>query len=198
MKSNIDPRAKTIWDKSDTGYKNYQVYITGKTNRFELTLIDLLYISNFKGGYAIIGEKEQEVNVKLRVYSEKLREINRTFDSKKLSQLTDAEIKKLVEDVESVVVLTHKKNSTKIDGFGPSYLSALLSSFFPELIPILDRRILLNLKLADKNDLNSQGQVKSIEKFYGRLIQKIAKIVKKSTSKTIRDIDREEFIKKIE
>ena len=196
-KNNIDKKAENKWKKANNCYENYQNFIKGKTDRFELTLIDLLYISNFKGGNATIGEKEQEVNEKLLAYSEKLRKISKTFKSKKLSQLTDPEIKKLVGYIESVSDLTEKEN-TKIDGFGPSYLSALLSAYFPRLIPILDRRVLLNLKVVDKNDLNSQDQVKKIGKFYGELIQKIAKLAKKNTLKTIRNIDREIFIKKIE
>ena len=44
-----DKRATTQWDKSSISYKNYQSYIANKPQKFELTLIDLLYISNFKG-----------------------------------------------------------------------------------------------------------------------------------------------------
>jgi len=116
-------------------------------------LIDLLYIKNFKGGNATINEDEQIINEKLRdYYLEELQEIDKAFNSKKLSELKDDEIKNLIEYVNSISDLT-TNDETKIDGFGVSYLSALLSSYFPELIPIVDRRVLIKLKKM-KSKLN--------------------------------------------
>ena len=113
----------------------------------------MLYIKNFKGGNATINEDEQIINEKLRdYYLEELQEIDKAFNSKKLSELKDDEIKNLIEYVNSISDLT-TNDETKIDGFGVSYLSALLSSYFPELIPIVDRRVLIKLKKM-KSKLN--------------------------------------------
>ena len=57
------------WNKSLVSYDNYQIYIKQKRERFDLKLIDLLYISNFKGGNSTINEKEISVNQKLISYS---------------------------------------------------------------------------------------------------------------------------------
>ena len=60
--------------------------------------------------------------------------------------------------------LTKMKTSTKIDGIGVSYLSALLNAYFPNLIPILDRRMLINLKLVKRADLvESTKQIKKLK-----------------------------------
>ena len=95
--------------------------------------------------------------------------------------------------VDEIVRLTDKESTrTKIDGFSSSYLSALLNAHFPDLIPILDRRLLINLVLVTKSDEDSQGQIKNIKSFYGSLIKRFAEIVKES-GKGIREVDREYF-----
>jgi uncharacterized protein (DUF2164 family) len=189
--------AKIKWGKSDISYKNYQAFIKNKNDRFSLSLIDLLYISNFKGGNATINEEEGVINRKLTSYSDKLREIEKTFISKNLFDLTEMQIDKLIQIVESICNLTKKEVETKIDGFSASYLSALLSAYFPNLIPILDRRVLINLKLVQNNDINKAGQIKDIQMFYAPLIKKIAKISKQEPHKMLREIDEDIFIKNL-
>lgn len=142
------------WNKSLIGYDNYQIYIKQKRERFDLKLIDLLYISNFKGGNSTINEKEISVNQKLISYSILLKAIEDAFNLKELSQLSNEEIMELILKVNIICNLTHKDTNTKIDGFSISYLSALLSSYFPNLLPILDRRVLINLNLVTKDDID--------------------------------------------
>ena len=89
-------REVTNWEKSDISYQNYLNYIAQKQNRYELTLIDLLYISNFKGGNATINEPELAIHKKLASYSEKFREIEEDFKGKTLAELTDKQLKNLV------------------------------------------------------------------------------------------------------
>jgi len=128
----------------------------------------------------------------LKFYSSELEKIDLRFDNKrKLSQLADDEVGELINLVLDISKLCFK-NETKIDGFGVSYLSALLSAYFPDLIPILDRRVLINLKIPTIEKL-STGQIKDIHKHYGLLIMEMAK-ESKNRSKSIRDIDREYFI----
>ena len=43
----MDKAAETKWDKAAISLENYKEYYKKKTNKFDLTLIDLLYISNF-------------------------------------------------------------------------------------------------------------------------------------------------------
>lgn len=185
------------WDKSEISYQNYKEYIRNKTDYYKLTFIDLLYISNFKGGNATINERETVINQKLIHYSDWFKEIDKSFHGRILSDLTDGEIDNLIKMVDEIVKLTDKESTrTKIDGFSSSYLSALLNSHFPDLIPILDRRLLINLVLVTKSDEDSQGQIKNIKSFYGSLIKRFAEIVKES-GKSIRETDKEYFSKSI-
>ena len=183
------------WDKSEISYQNYQEYIRNKTDYFKLTFIDLLYISNFKGGNATINERESVINQRLIHYSDGFKEIDKSYHGRIISYLSEGEIDDLIKMVEEIVRLTDKESlHSKIDGFSSSYLSALLNAHFPNLIPILDRRLLKNLKIVEDSDEVSQGQIKNIKSFYGSLIKQFAEIVKK-TGKSIREIDKEYFSK---
>tara|TARA_R110002167_G_scaffold134051_7_gene319389 strand:- start:8521 stop:8706 length:186 start_codon:yes stop_codon:yes gene_type:complete len=55
---NIDKRAEKQWQKSKYSFENYINYISRKKDKYHLSLLDLLYISNFKGGNATINEPE--------------------------------------------------------------------------------------------------------------------------------------------
>ena len=84
--------------------------------------------------------------------------------------------------------------SNNINGFKYSYMSALLHAYFPNLLPILDRRILINLELVTINDIDSTKQVKKIEQFYGSLVNKFRDILIADKTKLIRNVDYEIFI----
>ena len=187
-----DKSAVSRWDKSNISYKNYKEYLSNKPERFVLSLIDLLFISNFKGGNASIHEDVFVVNEKLISYSEKLKNIDNRFGDRKLNEMTGKENDELIDLVMEICALTNNKASTKIDGFGPSYLSALLNAYFPDLIPILDRRVLINLKLVRKTNVRS-GQILKIEDFYAPLIKKFAELSKQNKNRSFRDIDRKYF-----
>ena len=181
------------WKKSDISYKNYQDYIGKKVDKYELKLVDLLYVSNFKGGNATINEKETEINKKLIHYTKGLKAIDIEFQGRKLSELTSSEIEDLVLLVHKIVNLTDKESpDSRIDGFSASYLSALLNAYFPNLLPILDRRLLINLKLVLEKNWDSKKQIKDIKSFYKQLILEIARIVRES-GKSIREVDRQYF-----
>ena len=93
--------------------------------------------------------------------------------------------------------LTCKNSETRIDGFSVSYLSALLQAYFPSLIPILDRRVLINLHLVSESDRDKQDQIKNIQQFYKPLIEKIA-FISKEKKQTLRAIDKDLFVISIE
>ena len=145
-----------------------------------------------------INEDELRIKDKLKLYSKSFKEIEAEFGSQILADLTDKEISGLIEKVKLLCSLTRKQtdSKSKIDGFSVSYLSALLNCYFPNLLPILDRRVLINLDLVTDRDINKQGQIIDIERFYEDLIFKMRE---KSIleNKSLRQIDKELFIIKI-
>ena len=189
--------AETKWDKSSISFKNYQNYINKKEDKFKLTLIDLLYISNFKGGNATTHEPEDTIEEKLKFYTDILIKIDNKFKDKELAELNNNEVEELWILIEKICNLTNKNLKTKIDGFSVSYLSALLNAYFTKLIPILDRRILINMKLVESKDLYKSKQVKDIFTFYKSLILKMKK-ESETTKQSIRDIDYKYFIMQID
>lgn len=192
----IDKRAKTQWEKSEVSFINFQNYIKHKDSKFHLTLIDLLYISNFKGGNATINEPEKQIEEKLKNYSKILIEIDSKFGNKSLNEINDKELQELYILIQKICTLTDKNSNVKIDGFSVSYLSALLNGYFINLIPILDRRVLINLNLVGDNDITKEGQIKNILKFYEVLIYKMRKLsIEKNQS--IRDLDKAYFIERL-
>ena len=191
MNTNINKRTLTNWEKSEKSLLNYQKYISRKADRFQLNLIDLLYISNFKGGNATINEDERIIEVKLEAYSRVLLSIDKEYSHKTLVQLSD--LQRLIELGIEFINLS-KKSETAIDGFKSSFLSTLLHSYFPNLFPILDRRLLINLDLISETNLSKDKQVKDIAQFYSNLIEKVQEICRFS-NKTIREMDKDYFNK---
>lgn len=195
MRTGIDKRATTLWDKSNKSYINYQNYLERKEDKFRLTMVDLLCISNFKGGFGSIHEEEKEVRRKLIAYSKVLVEIDARFGGRELWELSEEQCDELIGLIKRACDLTKMKTSTKIDGIGVSYLSALLNAYFPKLIPIIDRRILINMKLVAQKDVR-YGQIVDIENFYEPLVKRVATIWRESGT-DIREIDEAYFKRKL-
>ena len=188
-------KESTRWEKADISYRNYMDFILRKEERYELSLIDLLYVSNFKGGNASINEKESFVNQKLRRYSSQLRAIHEDFGDRRLADLSSAELRILKAHVDEFIELTSKDSVYSIDGFKSSYTSALMHFYFPELIPILDRRVLNGASIKVKT--NKQGQVVNIQKYYSPLIDRFYNEQNNRQTLTLRQLDKEFFIKEI-
>lgn len=188
-----DKRAIQQWNKSDISYLNYSNFISTKSDKFKLTLIDLLYVSNFKGGYATINEPEETITEKLITYGKLFKEIDVKFRNKNLNNLDNNETTELISLSEKLIKLTDYKSENKIDGFGVSFLTTLLHFYFPNLYPILDRRVLNGLKLITETDLDAQGQVKNLKYFYSKLVLEIKE---RTGNQTIRELDKELFITK--
>ncbi|WP_444944666.1 hypothetical protein ACJJIK_07740 [Microbulbifer sp. ZKSA006] len=131
----------TTWEMLDVAMTHYQTFISNKSQRLSLGIVDLLHVSNFKGGNTSITEPEITLGSKLSSYEAVLSEIDHNFNGKTLPQLNKQETAGLIKLCKDITDLT-KSNDTKIRGFGASYASALLSAHFMDLIPILDRRIL--------------------------------------------------------
>lgn len=184
-----DKGASTRWINANKSLQNYKAYIGKKPNRFALTYIDLLYVSNFKGGNASIHEEEDIVDKKLLAYSVSLKEIFLNFNDKNLNSLSDDSIEILIIKTQQFLNLTLQEKS-RIFGFKSSYASALLNAYFPTLIPILDRRVLTNLGIASRNP--TTGQVDNMEIFMPALIKKFYERLKINGT-TLRDLDQEFF-----
>ena len=185
---------QTTWELLNNAMEHYQQYIAQKEKRYELCFIDLLFISNFKGGNASITEPIVTLRQKLDKYEVQLKKIEEQYKNKTLQQLGEGELNKLIELCENLLDLTTKQE-TKIRGFGPSYASALLSAYFINLIPVLDRRILNGAGIEVKYD--TQKQVKNIKKHYGNLIRACYKELKKRSGLSLRELDREWFTKSL-
>ena len=190
-------RALTLWKKSEKSLENYRNYIKRKgENKFQLSLIDLLYISNFKGGNASIHEEEHFIANKLKQYSCLLLVIEKNFAQNKITDLSQPEVEQLVQYSQEFLNLS-KKLETAIDGFKSSFLSALLHAYFPDLFPILDRRVLMNLEIiTSKNIYDGSGQVKNISQFYPELILKFQERCR-ALNTSVREVDKLYFIKQL-
>ena len=184
-------KALRRWDKARVSYEYAQKYLEQKKHeKYSLTIIDLILVSNFKGGSASICEPIASVKIKLLQYSLKLKEIATLFEDKKLSCLSKENLENLAEMGLSFILLT-KEIATAIDGFGPSYASALLNIYFPELLPIIDRRVLNGAEIKFIK-FNSQKQVINIERHYKDYITYCHDRLQQS-SHSLETLDRELF-----
>ena len=192
MSKSVDKKAHKKWITSHVLLLDYQEYINKKVDKLSLTFIDLLYISNFKGGNSTIKCGEENINITLKEYSNSLKKLNKIYSGKSLIELNDIETEELIKTVE--LTIKDLIENHNINGFKYSYMSALLHAYFPNLLPILDRRILINLELVTINDIDSTKQVKKIEQFYGSLVNKFREILIADNTKSIRNVDYENFI----
>ena len=184
-------KALRRWDKARVSYEYAQKYLEQKKHeKYSLTIIDLILVSHFKGGSASICEPIASVKIKLLQYSLKLKEIATLFEDKKLSCLSKENLENLAEMGLSFILLT-KEIATAIDGFGPSYASALLNIYFPELLPIIDRRVLNGAEIKFIK-FNSQKQVINIERHYKDYITYCHDRLQQS-SHSLETLDRELF-----
>jgi len=183
---------ETTWEMLNVAMSHFQNHIGSKTDRCSLSIVDLLHVSNFKGGNASITEPVATLPEKLKHYESTLKEIQKSFDGKSLVNLNDGELECLKDKCNTFLALTEAQVSG-IRGFGPSYASALLAAHFPNLIPVLDRRALNGAKI--KVVCDSQNQVKNIAKHYGDLIGAFRSELKKRSGMTLRQLDKCWFIK---
>jgi hypothetical protein len=188
-----DKAAETKWARLTIALDYYTSYLTAKPvkTRFSLSVLDLLFIRNFKAGNASVTEPPGGLNVKLRAYGSALRAIHQALPSRALNTLATTELSTLIEFADQTLKLA-REPSTSIAGFGPSYVSALLAAFFPRLLPVLDRRVLNGADIPVK--LTSQKQVVRIQEHYGTLIRKSHQVLRAEPSLELRELDRRWFI----
>ncbi|MGD0961955.1 MAG: hypothetical protein ABSB19_19260 [Methylomonas sp.] len=152
-------------------------------------------MKNFKGGSATINEDFDNLKNKLQKYSDQLYNILTKYHDKELRDLNDDEIKNLVEEAENFLKLTKEKENS-IDGFGPSFASALLNAHLPNVFPILDKRGLNGACIEVKTD--NAGQVVEIVNSYRALIKYYHDCLKADDEKSIASIDKELFSKELD
>lgn len=149
---------------------------------------DLLYVSNFKGGNASIGDPRETVEQLLIAYANKLREINQNWGNQALGQLDQGQVHSLSDQLCSFIEMTEAPD-TKITGFGVSWATALLALQFPDLAPIMDRRVLKQLKLDPIQTYKSAGRLAYNSDLYRKLLVRMHQELK-SKGKSLREMDK--------
>lgn len=183
-------KPETTWEMLNVAMTHFQSHINGKVDRCSLSMIDLLHVSNFKGGNASITEPMESLHKKLTHYERCLREVEKEFEGKTLAGLSLDERSRLTVMCNNFIFLTQRPESA-IRGLGPSYASALLAAHFIELVPVLDRRALNGANISVKKD--KQGQVKNMAGHYGELIDAFGSALQESPGMTLRELDKKWF-----
>lgn len=194
--STMAMKPETRWDILNNTFLAYQEFRKQKGSSHRLSYIDLLYVSNFKGGNASIGDAREKVDRLLKeFYQQQLNSIRETFGDSKLQELTLAKCEKLSK-LATVFVLLTKETDSKIRGFGVSWASALLALNFPDLLPVLDRRVLAGAGIeAGLVAMRKKGgQVKHIETHYLELLERLSMSLHRREAQTLRELDRQWFI----
>lgn len=187
-------KPETTWEMLNVAMAYYKDYIGKKDDRCSVSVIDLLYVSNFKGGNASITEPIESLKEKLKYYEYQLKAIDKLFKEKVLSSISDVEKEILIDLCTGFLYLTEKEDSS-IRGLGPSYASALLAAHFIELIPVLDRRALNGAGIDVEKD--KQGAVKKISSHYASLINSFVEELRRAPGMKLRELDKKWFIKEL-
>jgi hypothetical protein len=187
----IDQTAARRWKRLNIAMAHFQSYILNKTSKYDLTIIDLLFVSNFKGGNASITEPAATISDKLREYSLHLERMNRCIAGRTLVQFEDANFEEVKTLACDVLKLTAKRSNFQISGFGPSYASALLSGYFPDVVPVIDRRVLNGARI--EVELDSQQQVKDMAQHFQVLFDRCREMLF-SELMTLREVDMHWFV----
>jgi hypothetical protein len=175
------------WEKYQLSYDLLISYINSKREdrKYELDIVDLMYVRNFKGGSASINEDEEKLKKKLIKYSILIKSISEMYLTESLFDLSEDQMQKLKNIAVKFIYLS-KEEETKIKGFGPSFTSALLHAHFPKLLPIIDRRVINGTGLKK---VKRKQQVTNSEKYYGKVVEIFWNRVHKS-KESIRDVDK--------
>lgn len=192
----IDAKASSNWDRAANAYCHYVAYIAAKAHRLELSFTDLIYVKNFKGGSAVIGEPATSLPFKLTRLSQALVAADASGDlSVPLADLSGASLQRA-----KARMLSFMKEAvcpeTRINGFGVSFASAMLHFYFPTTVPILDRRVLNGARIQGIQ-VNTQGQVNNLVSLYPSLVDYFAVRLRNNRSLSLRQLDRELFIEKL-
>lgn len=176
-----------IWDKLNNAFEYFLDFLTTTPQRirYDLTSVELVLVSNFKGGNSSITEPLESLRPRLVAYSEKLKEIAELADSRPLRLFnTLTELQRLSSEF---LDLTQNAMS-KIAGLGPAYASAVLAGYFPETLPVIDRHVLRGARVEHK--VNSQRQVIDLQKHYPLLLERFREELVRRPELSLRELDR--------
>lgn len=98
----------------DSALAHLLAHVAGK-NTFSLSIVDLLHVSNFKGGNASITEPEPALSEKLLSYSQHLARIAQTHRGRTLGELSDRELIDVQKAGTDFLLLT-RAEATRIRG----------------------------------------------------------------------------------
>lgn len=192
----IDTKAQKTWERANHAYKHYICYIESKPDPISLSFTDLIFVKNFKGGMATICEPVATLSTKLQCYAESLRKFR--ADSafcQPLAKLSDAEYMHVRDEI--IRFVQPPKKLDKIDGIRASFASALLHFYFPAVVPILDRRVLNGAGIQGIR-VNNQDEVVNSLELYPKLIDFFRSSLRSNPEKSLRELDRELFIQKLQ
>lgn len=195
----MSKKAATTWDRLDDAMSHFQAHIADKQRhgkRLSLSMVDLLHVSNFKGGNASITEPVASLAAKLAPYQALLHRIDEAFGSRPLSGLQPGELETLQQICGQFMALA-KAEATHIRGFGESYASALLAAHFLDLCPVLDKWALRGAKIPGV-EFGFGDNVKEIGRHYPALIQAFHAALQAAPGTTLRQQDRTWFIQRPE
>jgi len=187
-----DNRANNVWLRAKNAYDHYLTYLDSKADKYSLSFVDLIYVKNFKGGSSVISEPINGFAEKIKKYEGEIRELQSLLGSQNsLGGLDESDFIKIKPKIVAFSSMATIEN-TRIKGFGPSFSSALLHFYFPNIVPILDRRALNGAGISGL-DVNNQGQVTNMMDKYPELINYFRKRMKGNIKIELRDIDQELF-----
>lgn len=189
-------RAKGTWDRAEYAYQHYFKYISEKPDRFALSFTDLVYVKNFKGGSAVIAEPLLTLSSKLKRYECALRRANASPEfGLSLRDLDDKEYLRARKRMIAFAKLP-KFRAANINGFGVSFTSTLFHFYFPNLVPILDRRA-LNGAGIEGIEADNSDQVKNLLELYPLLIDYFRNRLQNEAYLTLRSLDRSLFMQEL-
>jgi hypothetical protein len=189
-------RAENTWARAEHAYQHYFKYISEKPDRFALSFTDLVYVKNFKGGSAVIAEPLLTLDSKLKRYERALRKAGAS-PVFRLS-LHDCDDKEYARARKRMIAFAKLPlfPVADINGFGVSFASTLFHFYFPNLVPILDRRA-LNGAAIEGIKVNGSDQVKNLLELYPLLIDYFRDRLRNEPNLTLRTLDRSLFVQEL-
>lgn len=189
-------RAASQWDRAQSAYDYYAGFISSKSDRYALSVVDLVFVRNFKGGSTIVCEPEASLKSKIQLYENDLRDFAKKWANfPSLGKVSEASYGGLRDDIVAYVSLP-MRNRYHIKGFAHSFVSALLHFHFPNLVPILDKRALNGCGIQGLK-VGYGGNVTNMVELYPHLIDEFRSKLVADPSASLRSIDRGFFVQKL-
>jgi len=184
-----DRRAEKQWTRAQHAYEHYQKYISTKEDRCRLSFVDLIFIKNFKGGSATITEPVASLDGKLKPYEEALRRLDgsKLFSEKNLGTIDEKDYTR-VRNVIVAFAAMPEVPEYDISGFGSSFASALLHFYFPNIVPILDKRAINGCGIQGLN-VDASNNVTNLLELYPDLVDQFRERLRENPRLSLRELD---------